>query len=365
MTIFPGASQLPFEIPVYTPPQPESGVFDPDVPGYGGQLTHPVAIAAYEALCSQLTPDITQLRVDLSSLKFTAGSDLSVPMKGAIAAFVFDHPESQYCTISPSSYDATSCTFRIRQDRDARVQKEALAKVIADFRAGFDFSLGVVEQYRYIHDYICDLAVYDLPAASSAIPTDAHTAFGLLTMGKAVVCEGYSKAFKVLCDAVDLPCILAVGEAVKDYDKDGQLSFSGYSNHMWNMVRVDGAWYSVDTTWDDIALTLPTGKEISFPSYRYFLNNAPFRPENPEQDHRTSGKIYFAYDHPMIFALPEFSSRSIVNYLAVYDTAGRMLSLTDLTRLSPLADYPIVLPDPAYTVKHFLLSASSLHPIGG
>lgn len=49
------------------------------------------------------------------------------------------------------------------------------------------------------------------------------------------VCESYSRAFKVLCDRLGIPCVLVDG-----------------ANHMWNNVQMeDGNWYAVDVTWND------------------------------------------------------------------------------------------------------------------
>ena len=59
------------------------------------------------------------------------------------------------------------------------------------------------------------------------------------------MCEGYSRAFKVLCDKLDIPCIISVGSAI---------SFNGDTPeaHMWNEVKMnDDKWYAVDVTWND------------------------------------------------------------------------------------------------------------------
>ena len=53
------------------------------------------------------------------------------------------------------------------------------------------------------------------------------------------VCEGYSKALKLICDRLEIPCVLVSGTG------DGE-------DHMWNYVQVeDGTWYAVDATWND------------------------------------------------------------------------------------------------------------------
>ena len=56
------------------------------------------------------------------------------------------------------------------------------------------------------------------------------------------VCEAYSRAFKVLCDEVGIPCVLVDGFGV---------SLKGAEAHMWNYTKVGPAWYAVDVTWND------------------------------------------------------------------------------------------------------------------
>ena len=59
------------------------------------------------------------------------------------------------------------------------------------------------------------------------------------------VCEGYARAFKVLCDKLDIPCILANGNAKSSPNGEGEA-------HMWNEVGMDDdKWYAVDVTWND------------------------------------------------------------------------------------------------------------------
>jgi len=59
------------------------------------------------------------------------------------------------------------------------------------------------------------------------------------------VCEGYARAFKVLCDKSDIPCVLAVGYAKSTKNGTGE-------DHMWNEVQMDNnEWYAVDVTWND------------------------------------------------------------------------------------------------------------------
>ena len=60
-----------------------------------------------------------------------------------------------------------------------------------------------------------------------------------------VVCEGYAKAFKYLCDSIGVECYLVTGTARL---KNNAGSGVSTSLHMWNVVVLDGNSYLVDIT---------------------------------------------------------------------------------------------------------------------
>lgn len=62
-----------------------------------------------------------------------------------------------------------------------------------------------------------------------------YTAYGVFANRKAV-CQGYALALKVLLDRAGIDCVF-VDSAPLD--------------HAWNLVRLNGDWYHIDTTWDD------------------------------------------------------------------------------------------------------------------
>lgn len=107
------------------------------------------------------------------------------------------------------------------------------------------------EKVKFFHDCLVSGCEY-----SSETP-DAYRAYGALCGGRAV-CEGYAKAFELICQYAEIPC-LPVGGSATDTDGNSQL-------HMWNKVLLDGEWYNVDCTWDD-----PVGGESFGVRYDYFL----------------------------------------------------------------------------------------------
>lgn len=72
-----------------------------------------------------------------------------------------------------------------------------------------------------------------------------HSPYGALVHkegGKhVIVCDGYSSLFKLLCDKAGIPCVMVVGWAAQT---------AGNEYHAWNVIRIDGANYGVDSTWN-------------------------------------------------------------------------------------------------------------------
>ena len=109
-----------------------------------------------------------------------------------------------------------------------------VSDAVNSISAEFTEDMSDARKMKQIHDYICAKCVYQEG-------TYAHSAYGTFYNGK-VVCEGYAKAFKILCNRMGLTCVLGSGTVHKT-SSDGA--------HMWNYVLLDGGWYMVDVTWDD------------------------------------------------------------------------------------------------------------------
>ena len=84
-------------------------------------------------------------------------------------------------------------------------------------------------------------AVHDALAAANVYGDTnedlSHTAYSALISGDQYepVCDGYSKAFKIICDLLEIPC-----------------ATPSSADHMWNNIKMEnGVWYNLDLTWDD------------------------------------------------------------------------------------------------------------------
>ena len=127
-------------------------------------------------------------------------------------------------------------------------------KAVADAVAyASDGSASVADKVRKANKYIAEHTDYDYGAfenaqSGSEYNGNVNTAYGALVEGKAM-CGGYARAFKVVMDALDIPCVLIQGTACSSIAPSGMTA--GMEAHMWNAVNIDGLWYGVDVTYND------------------------------------------------------------------------------------------------------------------
>lgn len=105
------------------------------------------------------------------------------------------------------------------------------------------------EKIKYAHDYLIISCEYSY---------SSNGPYNCLFKGKAC-CNGYALAFQMIMDECEIPC-----------------RYVANSSHAWNAVYLDGQWYNIDVTWDDVG-----GMEIG---YDYFLKSNKDFPNHPGAD---------------------------------------------------------------------------------
>ena len=99
------------------------------------------------------------------------------------------------------------------------------------------------EKIKILHDILSKNVEYDYDALNTSNKQKeiyAHTILGVFVKKKAV-CEGIAKAFKILLNSADVKCIVV----------DGKACIHGkYEGHAWNIVKIAGEAYHLDSTWD-------------------------------------------------------------------------------------------------------------------
>jgi transglutaminase/protease-like cytokinesis protein 3 len=104
------------------------------------------------------------------------------------------------------------------------------------------------EKVLAVHDYVIKNSRYDrLNADNGTVPAEEHEAYGVLVNGVGV-CDSYAKAVKLILDKSGVQCMLVEGSKAENAGQG-----LNDVDHAWNIVRVDGEYYHVDATWDDVS----------------------------------------------------------------------------------------------------------------
>lgn len=151
----------------------------------------------------------------------------------AYLKFEFDISED-YQGATPTTFDQAKLTA-------ARQGVESAKFIVDEYKnhSDFDKLKGYAEKICFHASYNHDAVRYN---ASYGNPWQIIYVFDGLTDTK-VVCEGYAKAFKYLCDLTDFD-----GD-VKCYTVMGTMNGgTGAGAHMWNIVTYNGENYLVDVT---------------------------------------------------------------------------------------------------------------------
>ena len=312
---------------------------------FGDQLSgNTYATAIYEALCDPDNFDALRngdpVAVTLKSRTFTSAetgeisdflsdgrSDMTSAAKDATAAFDRDRSDifwtsgydlTTFSTQNGSriegSYYLIAGTYTVGVEitlpisvswasggrsitADERTVDAAIDEVISTIPAGADR----YTQLKTVHDWLTENNAYNSAAASAGSDLDGTPweAISALTNddGLQPVCEGYARAFKLICDRLDIPCVLVSGVATNS---------AGSGAHMWNYVQMDDSnWYAVDVTWDDPTVSGASGNVSGYERDTYFLvgSNTPVDgtatfAENHtahNNDFITSGHYAFSY----------------------------------------------------------------------
>lgn len=162
-----------------------------------------------------------------------------------------DLPGSKYEVFVDSENYVTKVNLTYNHSlREGLTMYDALMKRVDEIAAEAEPLLNDYDKIKYFHDTIINNCMYDLNAP------EAHTAYGALVGGRAV-CDGYMKAFQLLCEKANIASVPVYG---KPFAVD-----VGGEEHIWNKVSCGGEWFNLDTTWDD-----PVGEQQVL-RYDYFL----------------------------------------------------------------------------------------------
>ena len=116
-----------------------------------------------------------------------------------------------------------------------------------------------------IHDFIVKENYYN--RGDSKAMSGGHSIYhpASILYGNGGVCNAYATLFDKLATKAGLDVRYATGTSKKTGEA-----------HIWNMVKVDGSWFNVDTTWDDPTISFNEGfveNLEDFVIYDYFMKS--------------------------------------------------------------------------------------------
>lgn len=111
-----------------------------------------------------------------------------------------------------------------------------------------------LEKEKYVYDLLFNSCVYNETDSLSG------SVCGVLLEGKGR-CESFSKSFLWCMQELDIECMALLGEPLWEND-------AIYSKHSWNIVKINGNYYHVDLTVDNI----PTTDSGTNPAFYGFFN---------------------------------------------------------------------------------------------
>jgi len=164
-----------------------------------------------------------------------------------------DHPELFY--VEGYSYVrytrgdmATSIVFSgsYAMDFDTAVERKAEIEAAADeILAQIDEDASEYDKVKFVYETLIRNTEYQLDSPDNQ---NIYSVF----INHTSVCQGYAKATQYLLNRLGVDCSLVLGTV-----DTGEV-------HAWNLVKIDGSYYYVDTTWGDASYqTSDDGKEIS------------------------------------------------------------------------------------------------------
>ena len=132
-------------------------------------------------------------------------------------------------------------------------QEEKLAAALEDIEAGFGFTSATTdyEKIRTIYDWVCSNVKYDQVHKNNNYAHLRSTCYSAV-IWRTAACQGYSVTLYRMLRDVGINCRIITGMA--------QRIDSSREFHAWNIVELEGKWYSLDATWD-------AGRE----DWRFFL----------------------------------------------------------------------------------------------
>lgn len=181
-------------------------------------------------------------KIKLSEKGIEAGLDEDAVDK-IFQAVLNDHPELFFVEgYSYTKYTRAEKTVAIEfsgtysLDLDTALERRLeIEKAMEEFLAAVPDAEDEYEKIKFVYEKLIWETGYNVDAEENQ---NIYSVF----VGHSSVCQGYSKAFQYLMNRLGIECTLVQGKVLETGE-----------GHAWNLVKSNGEYYYVDTTWGDIS----------------------------------------------------------------------------------------------------------------
>lgn len=212
-------------------------------------------------------------------------------------AVSYDFPEFFWLSESPE-IDFSQNRYPDGVQATYQRLQEIANQIVAQLPEGSDY-----DKVKFIYEYVIQHTQYNKAALTDTDLAFKNQSIRSVFLEQVSVCAGYSRAFQLLCQKAGIKSLYVVGD-ITAYEEP----------HAWNLVKIDGKYYPVDTTWGDPNFEESvTSHQVSGINYAYLcMPQALF-----DETHRPWLGFYDASTRELNF--PKFSN-SDLNYFVLTGT---------------------------------------------
>lgn len=180
-----------------------------------------------------------QEKGELSGAGIAAGMD-ETDIDTVFQCLLIDHPELFY--VDGYSYTKYTRDGRLLSlefsgnytcgSEEALSRRQQIEEEADHILSGIEASAPEYEKVKYVYETVILNTDYDLQAPDNQ---NIYSVF----INHSSVCQGYAKACQYLLNRLGMECVLVQG------------TVDTGEGHAWNLVKVDGSYYYLDSTWGD------------------------------------------------------------------------------------------------------------------
>jgi hypothetical protein len=173
------------------------------------------------------------------------GKDFTVDMVKILTHVLLDNPgyfyldKSRIVTKQTPMYIQLCFQYDYTQAEAGQLSSEIKEKIVAFMCEYIEPKMTPLAKQLAVHKYLQATVKPEYQNKDK----DSYSVVGAL-IRRSCVCEGFAKAYKLLCDYLRVASIVVTGEGIREGRREA---------HAWNITRIKGITAHTDITWDTIA----------------------------------------------------------------------------------------------------------------